>query len=255
MQRGRRLRPAPSGHGLLDGKPGALGVDGCVRQSYPFPLVGRRECSSVGESKPKQSRLRPPPAVVVVMGVSGSGKSTIGEMLARRLGWEFAEGDAFHSAANVDRMRAGVPLNHPHRWPWLLRVAEWIDSVRRVGGHGVIACSALKRSYRALIVGEHADVRLVYLQGNRVLIGQRQAARKGHFMPASLVESQFRTLEEPSQDEDPIIVSVAHGPCELVERICSSLVAQSESFDRCRRSQGGRSGADRRSDQDGTREP
>lgn len=146
--------------------------------------------------------------ILLLMGVSGCGKTTIGAALAERLGWEFLEGDALHPPANVAKMAAGTPLDDGDRWPWLRAIAERIDGWRRHGVSGVVACSALKRVYRDILVGPCADVRLVYLQGDRVLIAARLAARKNHFMPPGLLDSQFRTLEEPGGDEHPIIMPV-----------------------------------------------
>jgi carbohydrate kinase (thermoresistant glucokinase family) len=168
-----------------------------------------------------------PPAgglsVVVVMGVSGSGKTTISALLAGRLHCEFEDADNLHPPANVEKMHDGTPLTDEDRWPWLRAVADWIDGTRRAGRCGVIACSALKRAYRALIIGDRPDVRLVYLQGDRTLIGRRMAARHGHFMPTSLLDSQFAALEEPGPDETPIIVSVEPRPNEIVDRILAAL--------------------------------
>jgi carbohydrate kinase (thermoresistant glucokinase family) len=171
------------------------------------------------------SALRQPPAVVVVMGVSGSGKSTIGTLLAGRLQWEFQDGDWFHPAANVDKMHKGIPLTDEDRWPWLASIAAWIDQTREAGRHAVIACSVLKRRYRAAVIGKRADVRLVYLKGDEELIARRLATRHEHFMPPSLLHSQFVALEEPAPEEDPIIVSIAPRPNEIVAQILSALEA------------------------------
>ena len=163
------------------------------------------------------------PAVVIIMGVSGSGKSTVGAMLAARLHWRFEDGDWFHPAANVEKMHKGIPLTDEDRWPWLGAIADWIDRTRRMGEHGVIACSALKRRYRDVLIGERRDVRLIYLKGEEALISRRIATRHEHFMPQSLLHSQFEALEEPGPDEDPITVSVAPAPRKIVARIVSSL--------------------------------
>jgi gluconokinase len=159
------------------------------------------------------------PAVVVVMGVSGCGKSTIAAMLAQRMHWIYEDADWFHPRSNIEKMHCGEPLTDEDRWPWLYAIAAWIDATRRIGNHGVIACSALKRAYRDILVGERRDVRLVFLKGDRDLIARRLAARDGHFMPASLLDSQFKTLEEPRADEHPIVASIAPHPREIVERI------------------------------------
>ncbi|TGD97239.1 gluconokinase [Methylobacterium nonmethylotrophicum] len=167
-----------------------------------------------------------PPAVVVVMGVSGSGKTTVASLLAGRLGWEFEDGDDFHPAANVEKMQAGTPLTDEDRRPWLAAIAAWIDRVRAEGRHGVVTCSALKRDYRDILVGDRPDVRLVYLKGDRALIGRRMAARHGHFMPTSLLDSQFRTLQEPAAEESPLVVSVGATPQAIVAEIAAALTGQ-----------------------------
>jgi gluconokinase len=165
----------------------------------------------------------PGPAVVIVTGVSGSGKSTVGALLASRLRWEFEDADWFHPAANVDKMHSGIPLTDEDRWPWLDAVAAWIDHCRRSGAHGVTACSALKRRYRNILIGDRADVRLVYLKGDEELIARRIATRHEHFMPRSLLHSQFEALEVPGPDENPIIVSIEPRPHEIVAQILSAL--------------------------------
>ncbi len=161
--------------------------------------------------------------MLVVMGVSGSGKTTIAALLAGRLGWEFEDGDDFHPPANVAKMHGGTPLTDEDRWPWLRAIAAWIDATRAAGGHGIVACSALRRAYRDILVGDRPDVRLVYLRGDRALIARRQAARHNHFMPASLVDSQFAALEEPGADERPVVVGVEPRPAAVVDRIVASL--------------------------------
>jgi gluconokinase len=167
-----------------------------------------------------------PPNALVVMGVSGSGKTTIGNELARRLGWEFVDGDWFHPAANVEKMHAGIPLTDEDRGPWLAAIARWIDEMRAAGRHGIVACSALKRRYRAVLVGQRSDVLLVYLHGDAELIARRIATRHEHFMPASLLASQFEALEEPGPDEHAIVVSVAASPREIVAEIVTQLGTQ-----------------------------
>src|SRR5271156_2999731 len=144
-----------------------------------------------------QSPSSAAPAVLIVMGVSGSGKSTIGTLLALRLRWEFEDGDWFHPASNVEKMHNGIPLTDEDRWPWLEAIAAWIDKTHRARGQGVIACSALKRSYRDVLVGDRVGVRLVYLKGDEALILRRIATRHEHFMPRSLLHSQYEALEEP----------------------------------------------------------
>src|ERR1700761_4505670 len=152
------------------------------------------------------------PAVLVLMGVSGCGKTTVAQILAERLHWAFEEGDALHPQANVDKMAAGHPLDDADRAPWLARIADWVDARLDAGESGVITCSALKRSYRALIDRRGRGVEFVSLHGSRELIASRLAGRHGHFMPASLLDSQFATLEEPGADEPAIRVESGEPP-------------------------------------------
>jgi gluconokinase len=173
-------------------------------------------------------RCTPLPVVVILMGVSGSGKSTVGALLAGRLRWEFEDADWFHPASNVAKMQSGVPLTDEDRWPWLQALAAWIDEIRSRGGHAILACSALKRSYRDVLIGERTDVRLVYLKGDEALIARRFAARHEHFMPAKLLRSQFDTLEEPSPEENPIAVSIEPRPREIVLQIMSAMDVTAE---------------------------
>jgi carbohydrate kinase (thermoresistant glucokinase family) len=154
--------------------------------------------------------------ILVVMGVSGSGKTTIAEGIAAAKGWSLLEGDTFHPPANVAKMKAGTPLTDDDRWPWLRAIAAAIDADRARGESAVVACSALRRAYRDILIGDRPDVRLVYLKGSRTLIGERMQARHGHFMPASLLDSQFQTLEEPGPDENPITVEIGGTPDEIV---------------------------------------
>lgn len=157
------------------------------------------------------------------MGVSGSGKTTVGKLLAERLGWHYQEGDALHPPENVAKMSGGTPLADADRIPWLQRIAGRIDEWRSRGESGVITCSALKRAYRDIVIGDRPDVRLVHLKGSRELIGRRMAARKGHFMPAALLDNQFATLQEPCADERPITVEIDGTPAEIVEEIVRRL--------------------------------
>jgi gluconokinase len=176
------------------------------------------------ESAAVQSKTaRSLPSVVIVMGVSGSGKSTIGTLLAEHLQWKFEDADRFHPDVNVDKMHRGIPLTDDDRWPWLSAIAAWIDKTHSAGGHGVIACSALKRGYRDVLVGDRADIRIVYLKGDKELITRRISTRHGHFMPPSLLHSQFAALEEPTADEKPIIISIVPQPDEIVVQILSAL--------------------------------
>jgi gluconokinase len=163
------------------------------------------------------------PLIVVVMGVSGSGKSTVAAMLAAALGCQFEEGDDLHPPENVEKMRSGTPLTDADRMPWLRKIAEEIDGWRARGECGVLTCSALKRSYRDLIIGDRHDAVLVYLKGSRDLVHRRMAARHEHFMPVALLDSQFATLEEPTPDKHPIIVDVGGKPAEIAHEIVRQL--------------------------------
>jgi gluconokinase len=159
--------------------------------------------------------------IIVVMGVSGSGKTIVGELLARRLGWEFADADDFHSAANVAKMHAGTPLTDADRAAWLRAIAAWIHEHIAAGKDGVVTCSALKRAYRERL--RRPEVQFVYLDGDRDLIARRMAARRGHFFPAALLDSQFRDLEPPGPDEQACTVSIAGTPEETVGQIMDRL--------------------------------
>ena len=163
------------------------------------------------------------PVVVVMMGVSGSGKSTVAALLAAALGCQFQEGDDLHPRANVEKMRSGTPLTDADRMPWLRKIAEEIDDWRRRGECGVVTCSALKRSYRDIIIGDRHDVALVYMKGSRELIHQRMVARHEHFMPVALLDSQFATLEEPTPNEHPIIADVSGKPADIAHEIVRRL--------------------------------
>jgi gluconokinase len=147
------------------------------------------------------------PPVLVLMGVSGCGKSTVAGLLAGRLGWAVEDGDDMHPAANVAKMAAGHPLDDEDRKPWLQKVAAWIREHTDEDRPGVITCSALKKSYRDLLRGDR--VVFVYLRGSKEQIARRLAARQGHFMPLALLESQFATLEPPTADEAAITVDIS----------------------------------------------
>ncbi len=148
------------------------------------------------------------PCALVVMGVSGSGKSTIAEHLAARLGWRYVDGDLFHPPSNVAKMSAGHPLTDDDRWPWLRAIAAEIDNLLAASISSVVACSALKRAYRDILVHGRDDIRIVMLDGTKELVAKRLAARKGHFMPPGLLDSQFKTLEPPQPSERPVTVSI-----------------------------------------------
>lgn len=148
--------------------------------------------------------------VLVVMGVSGSGKSTVAAMVAEQLGWDFAEGDAMHPQANVDKMHAGTPLTDEDRWPWLDVIASWIGSHLESGTPGVVTCSALKRSYRDVL--RAPGVVFVHVAGDGSLIEDRMSQRSGHFMPTSLLASQLATLEPPQSDEAHVTIAADRTP-------------------------------------------
>jgi gluconokinase len=163
------------------------------------------------------------PLVLVVMGVSGSGKTTVGNLLASRIGAEFADADWFHPKANIEKMHQGTPLTDDDRLPWLQAIADWIDAKLRAGKRAVVACSALKRRYRDLLIDGRPNVRLIHLTGDMDLISRRIATRHEHFMPASLLQSQFDALEPPGAEENPIVVSIAPQPAEIVDEIVARL--------------------------------
>jgi gluconokinase/shikimate kinase len=163
------------------------------------------------------------PLVLVVMGVSGCGKSTVAALLSGQLGWPFEEGDSLHPQANVDKMAAGHPLDDGDRWPWLEKVARWAEQRLEAGGSGVITCSCLKRSYRDLVNRRGSGIEFVYLAGSKELILERLAARRGHFMPPSLIDSQFDALEEPAADEPCLRVEVGPPAAVVAAEIVSGL--------------------------------
>ncbi|HEX3478405.1 MAG TPA: gluconokinase [Kofleriaceae bacterium] len=158
--------------------------------------------------------------VFVVMGVSGSGKTTVGAMLAGRLGWDYAEADAFHSEASLAKMAAGHPLDDADRGPWLAAIGRWIDDRIARGVPGVVTCSALKRAYRDLL--RRPEVQLVYLAGTPELIGRRLAARHGHFFPPAMLASQFAALEPPAANEGVLEIDIDRTPAEIVDAILAA---------------------------------
>nr|WP_312856521.1 gluconokinase [Phytoactinopolyspora halotolerans] len=163
------------------------------------------------------------PQHIVVMGVSGSGKTTVAKLLARRLAWPYAEGDDFHPEANVQKMAAGKPLEDEDRWPWLRAVADWMSAQARDRRSTVVTCSALRRVYRDVLREADGAVRFAHLSGEFDVIGERIAYRSGHFMPSSLLTSQFETLEELEEDEDGIAVDVDRGPEEIADAVLAGL--------------------------------
>ena len=162
-------------------------------------------------------------AVLVLMGVSGSGKSTIALELRRVLGWKFQEGDDLHPPGNVAKMRAGHPLTDADRLPWLQSVARWIDDRLTAHEPGIITCSNLKHAYRDITIGGRAGVRLVYLKGDEQVIHDRIVLRQHQYMPPSLLQSQLETLEEPAPEERPIVVTVHHAVGETALEILRQL--------------------------------
>jgi carbohydrate kinase (thermoresistant glucokinase family) len=160
---------------------------------------------------------------VVVMGVSGSGKSTIAALLAERLGVEYVDGDWLHPKSNVEKMQRGIPLEDEDRWPWLRAIALRVAELRTQGRGCVVACSALKRAYRDVLRDGHDDVRFVHLAGPAEAIAPRLSGRDGHFMPAALLASQFAALEPPQPDERAIVASVEDPPARIVEAVVTSL--------------------------------
>ncbi|NEY31783.1 AAA family ATPase [Streptomyces sp. PRKS01-65] len=166
------------------------------------------------------------PHVVVVMGVAGTGKTTIGPLLAARLGVPYAEGDDFHPAANIAKMSAGTPLTDDDRWPWLDAIGAWAHE--RAGLGGVVSSSALKRAYRDRLRAAAPGLVFVHLTGSRELIEDRMSQRQGHFMPTALLDSQFATLQPLQPDEAGVAVDVAGSPEEITERAVQALKALPE---------------------------
>ena len=164
--------------------------------------------------------------IVVVAGVSGSGKSTVGALLATRLGWPFTDGDALHPAANVAKMRAGHPLTDADRQPWLAAVVARIDAYQAAGQSAVLACSALKRSYRDELTARHPAVRIVFLEASRDLLASRLQARHGHFFPAALLASQLADVQVPQPPEQALVMAATASPHEAVAAIMEHLHLQ-----------------------------
>ncbi|NEW39747.1 gluconokinase [Nocardia cyriacigeorgica] len=162
--------------------------------------------------------------VLVVMGVSGSGKSTVARLLAEKLGWDMLEGDDLHPEANVAKMASGTPLTDEDRWPWLHRIAAWIDTRQAAGRPGIVTCSALKRSYREVL--RRDGVIFVHLTGGADQILDRIGHRAGHFMPTSLLQSQVDTLEPLEPDENGIVVEIGRPPREEVAEVIAQLPNQ-----------------------------
>ena len=160
--------------------------------------------------------------IVLVMGVSGCGKTTIARGLADRMGWQFQEGDALHPAANVAKMAGGTPLGDDDRAPWLAAIAAVLQGWERTGVSGVVTCSALKRAYRAKLLAGLPSARLVYLAGDQATIAARLAARKDHFMPPGLLASQFAALEPPGPDEHPLMIAIDQSPGAMIAALVAA---------------------------------
>ena len=156
--------------------------------------------------------------ILIVFGVSGAGKTTVGKLLARELGWHFLEADDFHPAANIEKMRSGHPLTDEDRWPWLERLREQIERSIAAGEDAVLACSALKRRYRDCL-RLNSDVKFVFLSGDYALVAKQLRHRRGHFMNPTLLRSQFADLEKPKRDEDVLTVQLGRTPQEIAEEI------------------------------------
>jgi gluconokinase len=210
--------------GVLLPRRAALARSAVISPVRPSTMVLGQRCATKGPTMAVVHELPDlPPTVALIMGVSGSGKTTVGAMLAGRLRWAFADADDFHSAGNIAKMHQGIPLDDADRIPWLAAIARRIDRWRSDKQHGVATCSALKRSYRQIIIGNRPDIRLVYLKGDQPLIVRRLAARHGHFMPRSLLASQFAALEEPTAEERAITLWVGKPPAALVDEIVAAL--------------------------------
>lgn len=161
---------------------------------------------------------------VVIMGVSGTGKTTLLQALAKRLGWVTAEGDEFHSAANIEKMETGHPLDDEDRWPWLASIATWIGDRERGGQNALVTCSALRRAYRDILRGGHPSVWFVHLVAPRAVLAERMEHRSGHYMPVSLLDSQLDTVELLAPDEPGIVLQADHPVAELVDEVMNAII-------------------------------
>jgi gluconokinase len=164
--------------------------------------------------------------IVVIMGVSGSGKTTVGRLLARRLDWIYYEGDEFHPAGNIEKMSKGISLNDDDRTPWLASIKEVIDTCIKRGSDAVIACSALRKKYRWALTANASDIHFVYLKGDPATIRERMKSRDRHYMKASMLQSQLSSLEEP---DDAIVIDIGNSPQDIVSYIESELTVVGKS--------------------------
>jgi gluconokinase len=179
--------------------------------------------AKLGSLKEPYVEIRPDyNMVVIIFGVSGAGKTTIGHLLAQELGWRFYEADDFHPRANIEKMREGVPLTDEERWPWLESLRALVNRCIAAGEDAVLACSALKKAYRRYL-RVNADVKLVFLRGNYELIANQLRHRRGHFMNPALLQSQFADLEEPQATEGSIVIELGRGPQKLMQEIKKKL--------------------------------
>lgn len=165
----------------------------------------------------------PTPQHLVIMGVSGSGKTTISTLLSEHLGWIAAEADEFHPESNIAKMSSGTPLTDEDRWPWLASIREWMDTQAENGRSTIVTCSALKHSYRDVLATAAGDVHFVHLNGDAAVLSERMKTRSGHFMPASLLPSQMSTLEPLAEDEQGVVVDILKPPGDIVSEILTRL--------------------------------
>ncbi|MET4060536.1 gluconokinase [Arthrobacter sp. UYP6] len=167
--------------------------------------------------------MSPAPQHLVIMGVSGSGKTTISTLLSEHLGWIAAEADEFHPETNIAKMSSGTPLTDEDRWPWLDSIRNWMDTQAENGRSTIVTCSALKRAYRDVLATASGEVHFVHLNGDAEVLSERMKTRSGHFMPASLLPSQISTLEPLADDEPGVVIDILHSPAEIAADILDRL--------------------------------
>lgn len=200
-------------------------MDRRMRGTPQTSVHSTSEWQSIGTVALRRLGFRP--VVLVIMGVSGSGKTTVGAMLARRLGWPFQEGDDLHPTANLEKMRSGIPLTDEDRRPWLELIADWVDQHMDASENGVVTCSALKREYRDAIDRRRHGVVFVFLDGSKATIARRLESRHGHFMPPQLLQSQLEDLEPPAPDEPAIRIGIQASPELIVDDVIDALELKS----------------------------